>query len=78
MLPVAGKPSIYHIIDRAAKAGVEDFVIITGYLRELMESEILAAYPKLKIQFVEQKEQLVWGTQSIWRVISLLQMILCC
>lgn len=57
MLPVAGKPSIYHIIDRAAKAGVEDFVIITGYLRELMESEILAAYPNLKIEFVEQKEQ---------------------
>ena len=61
MLPVAGKPSIYHIIDRAAKAGVEDFAIITGYLRELMESEILAAYPKLKIQFVEQKEQLGLG-----------------
>jgi len=61
MLPVAGKPSIYHIIDRAAKAGVEDFVIITGYLRELMESEIIAAYPKLKIQFVEQKEQLGLG-----------------
>ena len=57
MLPVAGKPSIFHIIDRAAKAGVKDFVIITGYLRELMESEILAAYPNLKIEFVEQKEQ---------------------
>jgi glucose-1-phosphate thymidylyltransferase len=57
MLPVAGKPTIFHIIDRAAKAGVQDFVIITGYLRELMESEILAEYPKLKIQFVEQKEQ---------------------
>lgn len=57
MLPVAGKPSIYHIIDRAAKAGVKDFVIITGYLRELMESEILAAYPNLRIEFVEQKEQ---------------------
>lgn len=61
MLPVAGKPSIFHIIDRAAKAGVKDFVIITGYLRELMESEILAAYPSLKIEFVEQKEQLGLG-----------------
>jgi glucose-1-phosphate thymidylyltransferase len=61
MLPVAGKPSIFHIIDRAAKAGVQDFVIITGYLRELMESEILAAYPKLNIEFVEQKDQLGLG-----------------
>ena len=61
MLPVAGKPTIFHIIDRAAKAGVQDFVIITGYLRELMESEILAAYPGLNIEFVEQKEQLGLG-----------------
>ena len=61
MLPVAGKPTIFHIIDRAAKAGVQEFVIITGYLRELMESEILAAYPHLKIEFVEQKEQLGLG-----------------
>lgn len=61
MLPVAGKPTIFHIIDRAAKAGVKDFVIITGYLRELMESEIVAAYPELNIEFVEQKEQLGLG-----------------
>ncbi len=61
MLSVAGKPTIFHIIDRAEKAGVKDFVIITGYLRELMESEILAAYPHLKIEFVEQKEQLGLG-----------------
>lgn len=61
MLPVAGRPTIFHIIDRAAKAGVTDFVIITGYLRELMESEIRAAYPHLSIEFVEQKEQLGLG-----------------
>ncbi len=61
MLPVAGKPTIFHIIDRAAKAGVRDFVIITGYLRELMESEILEAYPNLNIEFVAQKEQLGLG-----------------
>ncbi|HRP70349.1 MAG TPA: sugar phosphate nucleotidyltransferase [Turneriella sp.] len=61
MLPVAGKPTIFHIIDRAHKAGVTDFVIITGYLCELMESEILEAYPHLNIEFVEQKEQLGLG-----------------
>jgi glucose-1-phosphate thymidylyltransferase len=61
MLPVAGKPTIFHIIDRAVRAGVKDFVIITGYLRELMESEILAAYSNLNIEFVEQKEQLGLG-----------------
>lgn len=56
MISIAGKPTIYHIIDDVAKAGVKKFVIITGYLRELMESEILSAYPHLEIVFVEQKE----------------------
>ncbi len=75
MLPVAGKPTIFHIIDRAAKAGVQDFVIITGYLRELMESEILAAYPGLNIEFVEQNRMPTgmaclpagWGHTMGWR-----------
>ncbi len=57
MLPVAGKPTVFHIIDKVARAGVKDFVIITGYLRELMEAEILAAYPHLHISFVPQIEQ---------------------
>ena len=57
MLPVAGKPMIYHIIDTAVSVGITDFVIITGYLRELMESEILLEYPSLNIKFIEQKEQ---------------------
>ncbi|MCX7632479.1 MAG: sugar phosphate nucleotidyltransferase [Turneriella sp.] len=61
MLPVAGKPTIFHIIDRVAEAGVREFVIITGYLRELMENEIREAYPHLSIAFVEQKEQLGLG-----------------
>ncbi|MDH5720700.1 MAG: sugar phosphate nucleotidyltransferase [Spirochaetia bacterium] len=57
MLPVAGKPAVYHIIDVVKEAGVSDFVIITGYLCHLMESEILKAYPQLNIEFVRQKEQ---------------------
>lgn len=57
MLTIAGKPTIYHIIDSVVQAGIKDFVIITGYLKELMESEILAAYPQLNIRFVRQEEQ---------------------
>ena len=57
MLPVAGKPIIYHIIDQAVKVGISDFIIITGYLKDLMESEILAEYPQLNIEFIEQTEQ---------------------
>ena len=57
MLPVAGKPSIYHIIDKISGVGIKDFVIITGYLRQLMEAEIKDSYPDLNIHFVEQVEQ---------------------
>ena len=57
MLPVAGKPSIFHIIDKVKNAGVTNFVIITGYLKDLMEKEIKCAYPELNIHFVEQIEQ---------------------
>ncbi|MDH5716577.1 MAG: sugar phosphate nucleotidyltransferase [Spirochaetia bacterium] len=57
MLPVAGKPAIFHIIDSVKETGITDFVIITGYLYELMESEILNNYPELKIEFVRQTQQ---------------------
>ncbi len=57
MLPVAGKPMLFHIIDRVHKESITDFVIITGYLKDLMESEILSEYPNLNIDFIEQKEQ---------------------
>ena len=57
MLPVAGKPSLFHIIDKVKDQGVTDFVVITGYLKNLMEAEIKSAYPELNIHFVEQTEQ---------------------
>ena len=57
MLPIAGKPMIYHIIDAVSKEGVQDFVIITGYLKELMENEIIKEYPSLNFKFVFQEEQ---------------------
>lgn len=55
MLPIAGKPTIFHIIDAVVAGGVTDFIIISGYLRELLEEEVLRAYPHLHIEFVEQK-----------------------
>ncbi|MCS6984232.1 MAG: sugar phosphate nucleotidyltransferase [Leptospiraceae bacterium] len=61
MLPVAGKPMIFHIIDQVASFGIENFVIVTGYLRELMEEELLSAYPNLKIKFAYQEKQLGLG-----------------
>lgn len=57
MLPVAGKPAIFHIIDKVKENGIEDFVIVTGYKRQLIESETLKAYPNLNFEFVQQQQQ---------------------
>jgi NDP-sugar pyrophosphorylase family protein len=37
MLPVRGKPMLEHVLDRLAAAGVEKFLIVVGYRREMIE-----------------------------------------
>ena len=56
MLPVAGRPVIYHILDKVRLLGIKNFIIVTNYLKEFIESEVLLNYPDLNIKFVEQKE----------------------
>jgi NDP-sugar pyrophosphorylase family protein len=36
MLPVQGKPMLEHVLDRLATAGVERFLVVVGYRRELI------------------------------------------
>lgn len=37
MLPVQGKPMLEHVLDRLASVGVERFLIVVGYHREIIE-----------------------------------------
>lgn len=58
LLPVAGKPLIYHTLEGLRDAGVRDTLIIFGYrgeeLREGIDSE---DWSPMKISYVEQKER---------------------
>lgn len=54
MLPVGGAPILNHIIDAAAEAGSEEFVIITEYKAEYIEENIPRDFPNLKFHFVRQ------------------------
>lgn len=58
LLPVAGKPLIYHTLDALQKAGINDTLIIYGYqgdkLREAIETQ---EWKKMAISFVHQKER---------------------
>ena len=38
MLPVQGRPLLEHVLDRLATAGVQRFLIVTGYRHETIES----------------------------------------
>lgn len=37
MLPVRGRPMLEHVLDRLARAGVEKFLVVVGYHREMIE-----------------------------------------
>ena len=55
LVPVAGKPILGHIVDALVKAGIDDFVFITGYLGDKIEAYIRSAYKNLRISFVTQE-----------------------
>ena len=50
LVPLKGKPIIIHIIEACKKAGLSEFVIVTGYLKDMLEKS-LRAYDK-NITFV--------------------------
>jgi glucose-1-phosphate thymidylyltransferase len=54
LIPVAGKPIIFFIIDQLLSIGVDHFVFIIGYLGDKLQMEIQRAYPDLTKSFVLQ------------------------
>ncbi|NTW73518.1 MAG: NTP transferase domain-containing protein [Chlorobiaceae bacterium] len=57
LLNVAGKPIIGHIMDKLIESGIDEAIIIVGYLGEMIEEYITGHYP-IKLTFVTQSEQL--------------------
>jgi len=65
LLNVAGKPILAHILDELINYGVLEATIITGYMGDLVEEFVTSKYPKIKVDFVEQKQMLGLG-HAIW------------
>ncbi len=65
LIPVAGKPIISHIIDQFLRVGIDDFVIIIGYLGDKIRQYVKETYPNLKVEFVYQEKRLGLG-HAIW------------
>ncbi|MDD2837063.1 MAG: sugar phosphate nucleotidyltransferase, partial [Methanothrix sp.] len=62
MLPVAGKPLLEHIIQRAARAGVDRFVLVVGYKGMSVRSYFGdGSRLGVKIDYADQDKQLGTG-----------------
>jgi glucose-1-phosphate thymidylyltransferase len=57
LLHVAGKPILAHILDELIAAGIDEVVLVTGYLGEQIEEWVQAHY-QIPSVFVEQREPL--------------------
>ncbi|AOS83994.1 nucleotidyl transferase [Chlorobaculum limnaeum] len=57
LLNVAGKPIIGHIMDKLIESGIDEAVIIVGYLGSKIEEYLTSNY-SIKLTFVTQAEQL--------------------
>src|SRR4051812_2801545 len=55
LVSVAGKPILGHILDTLSQIEGEEFIFITGYLGDQIETYVRANYP-FRAQFIEQTE----------------------
>lgn len=64
LLNVAGKPIIGHIMDKLIEAGIDEAIVIVGYLGNMVE-EWLRKHYSIKFTFVNQSEMLGLA-HAIW------------
>jgi glucose-1-phosphate thymidylyltransferase len=64
LLNVAGKPIIGHIMDKLIAAGIDEAIVIVGYLGNMVEDWLLKNY-SIKFTFVTQTE-LLGLAHAIW------------
>ncbi|ACF15021.1 Nucleotidyl transferase [Chloroherpeton thalassium ATCC 35110] len=64
LLNVAGKPIIGHIIDKIIEEGINEAVVVVGYLGDMIQEYLTKNYD-IKFTFVEQEERLGLA-HAIW------------
>ncbi len=57
LLNVAGKPIIYHIIDKIIGEGINEATIIIGHMGDMIREHLTKSYPNFKFDFIEQEER---------------------
>ncbi len=57
LLNVAGKPILYHIIDKIVAEGVDEATVIIGHMGDMIREHLTKSYPDFTFDFVEQEER---------------------
>ncbi len=57
LLPIAGKPLIFHTIEALERAGIEETLVVYGYHAEKLSKAVETQSWKMKVSFVNQKER---------------------
>ncbi len=56
LMHVAGKPILAHILDELVAVGVDEVVLVVGYLGDMIEAYARERYSRLRLHFVQQTE----------------------
>ncbi len=58
LMHVAGKPILAHILDELVAIGIDEVVLVVGYLGEMVEAYVRERYGRLRVHIVPQEEPL--------------------
>lgn len=57
LIPLAGKTILRIIIDQLLDAGIQEYILITGYLGDKIQDYVKKEYPNIKVHFITQNER---------------------
>jgi glucose-1-phosphate thymidylyltransferase len=57
LIPLAGKTILSIIIDQLLDAGIQEYILITGYLGDKIQDYVKKEYPQIKVHFITQNER---------------------
>lgn len=61
LIPIAGKTVLSIIIEQLLAAGVNEYILVVGYLGDKIQNYVEEHYPHLKFNFVQQNDRLGLG-----------------
>ena len=72
LLRVGERSLLQRTVDALIAGGIDELVVVTGYLRNLIEDFLKANYPQLKISFIDNPDYATTNNiYSLWLTIEI-------